>query len=406
MGHGGDAGDVAGEHHLKRNNRSWSPTSGPTAKAEVAASPREVVFLCLVGSTPAVLTESVWALAVRNPLLVPDRIIAVTTTSGRKHLVRQLFDEGHWGGMLEALRRKYPKIRGKLNFGPIPECLRCITNVERTRELDDVRTREDNLAVAEFLMELVRGITENADTRLIVSLAGGRKTTGALLHSVMTLLGRQDDLLTHVLVSEPWMTLPGFVYPGCPGAFRDPSTGRKLDSRSAQIELAEVPFVPLRYLFAKELHRTAGGFARLMAEVRGRAVGGGALFRVRITPANGTLHINDREVVLGPNPFLVYLFFCVRARDGREAASSYKEVGDELPGVHAAHAQAHPVARWTKAALRSHLDPSEDIRKWVGEIRVALRRAKFDSGSIDWLAPTRRRLGLGVPAAQIEIAGG
>ncbi len=96
----------------------------------------------------------------------------------------------------------------KLLFGPIGEDIRVFPSRDRTRELDDIRSIQDNEAVAEFLMEIVRSFVENDSIRLVASLAGGRKTTSALLHSVMTLLGRSDDLLTHIIVDEPWPSQP------------------------------------------------------------------------------------------------------------------------------------------------------------------------------------------------------
>jgi len=60
-----------------------------------------------------------------------------------------------------------------------------ITGVEaeaqRSRELQDIRTPADNEAAADFLLEQVRTIVGNPDTQLIASIAGGRKTMGALL---------------------------------------------------------------------------------------------------------------------------------------------------------------------------------------------------------------------------------
>ena len=68
----------------------------------------------------------------------------------------------------------------------------------------DIRSPEDNDAAGDFIMDEVRRIVGNPDTRLIASLAGGRKTMGALLYAVLSLLGRAQDSLTHVLVNEPF----------------------------------------------------------------------------------------------------------------------------------------------------------------------------------------------------------
>jgi CRISPR-associated protein (TIGR02584 family) len=163
---------------------------------------QQVVFLCLVGTTPAVLTETVYALANQDEALIPDRLVAVTTSTGKKLLIEKLFDGGHWEALKTSLRVAGQKVEGKLLFGPVADSIRVFPNAERNRELDDIRTLEDNETVAEFFMELVRSFTENDSIRLVTSLAGGRKTTSALLHSVMTLLGRSQDVITHILVND------------------------------------------------------------------------------------------------------------------------------------------------------------------------------------------------------------
>src|SRR5205814_2260370 len=119
-----------------------------------------------------------------------------------------------------------------------------------------------NDAAAEMILDEVRRFTSNDDTRLIASIAGGRKTMGALLHAAMSLLGRRQDRLTHVLVNEPFDhpgLRPKFFFPGQPGTrheLRLPD-GRLevVPTAQARPELAEVPFAALHYLFREHLGR-------------------------------------------------------------------------------------------------------------------------------------------------------
>src|SRR5262249_47599361 len=126
---------------------------------------KQIVLLSLVGTTPAVLTETVYALAQRKPSIIPDRVVAITTAGGRSILLEQLFDHGNW----DALRHKLAarrKIDNKLRFGSIAECIRVFPSADRATELDDIRTAADNEAVAEFLMEVVRSFTDNDSIQL------------------------------------------------------------------------------------------------------------------------------------------------------------------------------------------------------------------------------------------------
>ena len=48
------------------------------ASSSVGGKP-QVVLLAVTGMTPAVLTETVWALARQDPPVIPDRVVVVTT---------------------------------------------------------------------------------------------------------------------------------------------------------------------------------------------------------------------------------------------------------------------------------------------------------------------------------------
>src|SRR5690606_16461920 len=122
------------------------------------------------------------------------------------------------------------------------DSIRVISTFSKEPELNDLRTDDDNWDAADTLMQVIRQVSEVDDTRLIASIAGGRKTMGALLVSVMTVLGRFNDRIVHVLVDEPWESISGFYYPGCDGVFHD-ATGEKLSSDEVRIQLTEVPFI-------------------------------------------------------------------------------------------------------------------------------------------------------------------
>lgn len=255
----------------------------PRKKSPAIAKPPSgphTVLLAVTGESPAILTETLWALARERPPVLPARVIVVTTTVGAARLKTELLstspqfgDRSPWQALRDELLAERPDADGLL----VLEALRIIAGRAgregTARPLDDVRTRSDNDAAADFILEQVRGITANPDTRLIASIAGGRKTMGALLYAAMTLVGRETDRLTHVLVNAPFDQRldPPFLFPPAKVTRHllrdrnDRDTGHA--SSSARIELAEVPFVPLRNAF-DELRRPAGGFAGLVASYR------------------------------------------------------------------------------------------------------------------------------------------
>lgn len=373
-------------------------------KASTRIAEKQIVLLSLVGTTPAVLTETVYALAQRKPAIIPDRIVAVTSAGGRSVLKRQLFDQGAWDALHQKLKTLKKVPADKLRFGPIAECIRVFASADRKAELEDIRTAEDNEAVAEFLMELVRSFTDNDSIRLIVSIAGGRKTTSALLHSVMTLLGRGDDMITHVIVSDPWSSIPNFFFPGCPGTFKDPVTGKDVRSKDARLDLAEVPFVPLRYLFKRELEKSPGSYLQLIQQLRARAINVDSELSIRVDTRSGDVAINEKKLRFGPNEFLFYLYFAQRTKNRKKAIEGLNTIEAELTALKESHRRDTDPERWANRALRgSRFDPSEDLRKWAASIRKHLKRAGFDSGQIERLVPHRGYLAIDVPAEHIEI---
>jgi len=227
--------------------------------------------------SPAVLTETVWALAREQPPLVPDRVVVVTTDRGLVELQHALLEpRPGWAG-----RTVWQALRGAV-LGPTApqdsrltlETVRVIARPDpvtgQAKPLGDIVSLADNQAAAEAVLTEVRRLTSSNDTRLLALLAGGRKTMTALLHAAVSLLGREHDRLLHVLVNEPFddpRLQPRFFFPGQP----DPEHRVRLADGNERIlrnteacpVLADVPFVPLRHRF-RDLAEIPSSFAAIV----------------------------------------------------------------------------------------------------------------------------------------------
>src|SRR5437867_6362232 len=51
----------------------------------------ETILLAVTGMSPAVLTETVWALAQEEPPRIPNRVLVITTAAGRQCIEKELF---------------------------------------------------------------------------------------------------------------------------------------------------------------------------------------------------------------------------------------------------------------------------------------------------------------------------
>ena len=371
----------------------------------VESKPCQTFLLSLVGTAPAVLTETVWALAVQDDPVIPDRIIAVTTAPGASRLKEKLFRDGHWERMLSCLQGQGLDLDGKLRFGPIADSIRVFPDLSHARELDDIRSIEDNEAVAEFFMELIRGFTENDSVQLIVSIAGGRKTTSALLYSVMSLLGRAQDRISHILVDDEWIFQEDFMYPGCAGEFVDRQTGQTLSSADATLQLVDVPFVPLRYLFKRDLERSAGSFVELMNQVRTRTINIDEDLIVQLDTGSAAFTVSGRSISLSPNEFLFYLFFARKAVEGQPPVESYAAIGEDLEDLKTEYLKEDNLGHWSQRALGGQFDAGEDLRKWASNIRGKLKVAGFDAFQVERLVPHAGYLGIELPRDHLGIDG-
>ena len=123
-----------------------------------------------------------------------------------------------------------------------------VLRVAGGRPLGDIRTPDDNSRAADTITETVRDLTRARDEALHVSIAGGRKTMGFYLGYALSLYGRIQDRLSHVLVSAPYESHPEFYYPTVDSRviYTPHPHNRPYDTRDAKVTLAEIPFVRLR----------------------------------------------------------------------------------------------------------------------------------------------------------------
>ena len=228
---------------------------------------RRQILIAGMGTSPAVLTNAVWALAHGEKPVVPDEIVVFITKNGKTLLKKELFDGGVWADMLKSLAREGIDIEGKLIFGETS--IRSIPDV-RGNEIDDLRTGDDNLRAADFMLGELRKYTEDNGTELHVSIAGGRKTMSALLFSCMSLLGREQDKVYHILLPpaiECGVT-PTFYYPKRGTTYTARVTGKKYKAKDLQCELFEVPFVRMRGWYQEKFKEIPPSYRTLISRVQ------------------------------------------------------------------------------------------------------------------------------------------
>ena len=225
------------------------------------------VLVVATGMSPQVVTETLYVLAVREPAWVPTEIRLVTTRKGADIAERDLL---HGEGWLHRLRRDYEL--PPIDFNA--ERIHTLSDSDGV-PLDDIQTPADNTAAADAITQVLCELTHNDASALHVSIAGGRKTMGFYVGYALSLYGRRQDRLSHVLVNPPYESLPEFFYPTPTEMIVKTRDGCLVDARDADVSLAEIPFVRLREGLPEDLEDLQEGKISFHAAVEAaqRAIG-------------------------------------------------------------------------------------------------------------------------------------
>ncbi|MCL5098289.1 MAG: CRISPR-associated ring nuclease Csm6 [Candidatus Omnitrophica bacterium] len=374
----------------------------------------------MTGQSPAVLTETIWALAHEKPAIIPHQVVAVTTTQGRDTLIRELLSPPEncvWDQLSHRLEELGHDLTHRLRFGQTPHDIRVFTifdpQSKRTRELPDIGSEEENMAAADFIMETVRGLAMDDDVRLVASVAGGRKTMSALLFAVMSLLAKEDDLLTHVLVNDPFESRglkPRFYFPPAQplmhsGTDRD-GNPISVSSASARIQLGKIPFVALRNLFERDLKRRQS-YSQLVRTCQ-RHVQDFARKNIRlaIRRSRREIRVNGRAVTLSALQHLLLLYLAENAVAGKPAPEKFTVAIEPL--AHFAEALRKCCVASDGNDLRDEARLPKDfddqrLRKVLDELKTKLRSTGVEAAALIPLLPVKGRFSLDLAPSAIDL---
>jgi len=396
---------AASRDGVARPARAPAPGGRGRPDPRVPASYARRVLLCITGLSPQVVTETVYALAVRNaPPFVPTKVRLLTTAGGAEHARLDLLSAEP--GWFRRLCREY----GLDGIAFEDAHIQVLTD-PRGRPLGDIRTPEDNAHAADCITAVVRELTRDEDAALHVSVAGGRKTMGLYAGYALSLYGRAQDRLSHVLVSPPFESHPEFYYPsrGQRVIHTLDAEKRPIDCQNAQVTLAEIPFVRLREGLDDRLLSGEATFSEVVACAQ-RAL---EPPRLVIDLDERCIFANGERVKLPAAPLAFLSWLARRAAEDRPAVRCPPE-GAEDPQyaeeflreyAHVGDAQA----RGTAKRLRKGM--SEDFfRETRSRLQQHLKRALGPAGAERYGVRASderpRRYAIALPPANIEWRGG
>ena len=209
------------------------------------------IFLSTAGMSPQVITESLYAIAQDHTGTYhwPDELRIITTVTGGRKVREGLIELGHLARLCRELGKPVPV------FDPDHHLL--TIRDARGYAIDDARSVEAHNAVANFIMSQARELTADNETSLHASLAGGRKTMTFYMGYAMSMFGRGQDRLSHVLVDDGFENSQDFWFPTKAAEHRHiTNQGRELDASTANVILADIPFIRHRHNLPDYLQQT------------------------------------------------------------------------------------------------------------------------------------------------------
>lgn len=267
---------------------------------------RGLHLLALAGLSPQVLTETLWCLANADRPRLPRRITVVTTGAGCS--LGAAVVPGAIARLAAQLGADLPRPEWKVLVGSHGE------------PLDDIVTEADNRAAADGILAEIAQATLDPDMDVHVSIAGGRKTMGALAALSLSLCGREDDVLSHVLVDHRFQGRPDFFFPPDPPELLVLPDGGAVSTAHAALTLAEIPFVRLRSQWRAA--QDQGAFAETVRAVQQRLLPP----RLELDASRGLVWVGRQQLRLPPSLFGTLLWFAERSRTGAPPLSWRSEV--------------------------------------------------------------------------------
>lgn len=260
------------------------------------------ILVFVAGATPQIITETLYGLAVSKiPPIWPDEIFILTTIKGKEKIIEEHIRKER----LSNFCREYGLPPTSLQESNI-----IVFKDFRGNPLDDIREAEHNEAVGDLIADFIRKKAGEPASRLHCSLAGGRKTMSFYLGSALQLFGRPWDRLYHVLVTPEFESHPEFYYKPKKNRVLTIKEGekgslRKLNTRDAQIILAEIPFLSL----SGKISLNGKSYRELIAESQRELNAATIQLPLRIDFRDHLIQIGNQTIEMVPMQLVVYAAF-------------------------------------------------------------------------------------------------
>lgn len=285
---------------------------------------RRHILTALLGRTPQVLTETLYALCVDQSIPI-SAVWAISTQDGMQAALDKLLDPRR--GRFYQMQKDYPAQCGQVRFS----AEQILVAQDGLLPLADIRNRQDSETFLELILRVLWEKTSDPNTAVHCSLAGGRKTMSTYMALVMQMLGREQDKLYHVLLTPSEAEHHAeFYYPASVSQILPLPDSGTFDSAKVKVELVEIPYVRLRERLPVEVLERRASFAELLQWTQAEIAALPRAPMLQLIPQRRLLRLGGREIELPPIEFCLYWHFAERSQKRpqtipREAYEQYFE---------------------------------------------------------------------------------
>lgn len=281
------------------------------------ACPRHIL-VAVEAYSPQTITEALYALSqTTQPPWIPTEVHIITTERGYD-LIRQALLHAGW---LERVCQDYA-----LPAACMTPAFHLITDAQG-QKLWDVRSKQDNEHTADFITRQIRDFTADPASSVCALLSGGRRSMTYYIGYALSLFGRPQDRLTHVLVDDCYFFLDDFYYPPPQTRWQQDRSGTEFDASKVEITLADIPFLRLRDGLPDELLAGSSSFSATISTAQRRF----DPLSVQLDWQNASLRCGGVPIPMPPVQLAFYAWMLQRRMQG-------------LPPVRWADAETPPLA--------------------------------------------------------------
>lgn len=197
------------------------------------------ILVCVTGLTPQVVTEALFCLSKQREKISVDEVYVLTTSKGRDVIAGKKVTVGKGRSLqLPALSLEIDRMCNKYKFkrpkfDSTGEHVKVAT--ELSIELNDIRDDHHNKLFPNTVCRFLNELSKDNDNIVHCLISGGRKSMSVDLAFGLSLFGRENDRLWHVLthVDQEFQ----HFFP-------------EKKSQEKDLMLSEIPYVRLRRILA------------------------------------------------------------------------------------------------------------------------------------------------------------